>query len=464
MAAPAILERYVAAMVLSGVGDAMGYKNGSWEFCHSGIEIHQEAEELGGIEKLNIKLKDWMVSDDTVLHLATAEAYMETKDTKDKENLYRHIAEKYKEGMRNMSGRAPGPTTMNSCHMLKPAREKGYEIPFNPRGGGCGAAMRAMCIGLRYPKPDQLFDLIADSIESGRMTHHHPTGFLGGLAAALFTSYAIQNKSVEQWGAGLMETLPLARKYIKERGHAVNENLKEWGYFENAWKNYLETRNITSGKTLPIFPSEYGIKERDKFYKSVSFSGWGGASGHDAPMIAYDAILGSGDSWIEICKRGILHSGDNDSTGVMAGCWFGAMYGFLGVPDNHHKKLEFRKRLEKAGEKLYKMTHSGKEQQSSSIPFQTEGHDKTETCSDSNQQSPVASHDNKMSETLSQGNEVGDTNTETVEGGTLESKNNEHVEVRDSNAEPVEVGEDSSKQSIIQDTEKKVTEKVATNV
>lgn len=34
------------------------------------------------------------------------------------------------------------------------------------------------------------------------------------------------------------------------------------------------------------FPKKYGVKERDEFYKSVSFSGWGGASGHDAPMIA----------------------------------------------------------------------------------------------------------------------------------------------------------------------------------
>jgi len=76
MATLTLADRYKAAMVLSGVGDAMGFKNGTWEFCYSGTEIHEEASKLGGINKLKIKKPDWIVSDDTVLHLATAEAYM----------------------------------------------------------------------------------------------------------------------------------------------------------------------------------------------------------------------------------------------------------------------------------------------------------------------------------------------------------------------------------------------------
>lgn len=84
-------EKYIASMVLSGVGDAMGFKQGDWEFCHSGITIHEEAEKLGGIEKLKIKLPDWPVSDDTVLHLATAESYMVCNILQLVNNIYKII-------------------------------------------------------------------------------------------------------------------------------------------------------------------------------------------------------------------------------------------------------------------------------------------------------------------------------------------------------------------------------------
>lgn len=49
------LERYVASMVLSGVGDALGYKNGSWEFCHSGAAIVDELKKMGGLSSINIE-------------------------------------------------------------------------------------------------------------------------------------------------------------------------------------------------------------------------------------------------------------------------------------------------------------------------------------------------------------------------------------------------------------------------
>ena len=347
-------ERYEAAMVLGAVGDAMGYRNGSWEFNEYGWDIHRQVKALGGVVNLKISSPEFILSDDSILHIATAEGLV--SDWSDRETLLHNVAGRYIEGARDMHGRAPGATTLNGIYMLKPNTPNGYHIPFNRRGGGCGAAMRSVPIGLAFPHPDQLKDLVAVSIESGRMTHNHPTGYLGSLAAALFVSYAIQGKPPKEWGVGLVETLDNAWEYVESAGRDVEENRTTWDYFKHHWATYLELRGIQDGKSEPKFPEKYGVDERDEFYSYISYAGWGGASGHDATIIAYDAILGAGDSWEELCLRGVLHGGDCDSTGIIACSAWGAMYGFEGVPEVNHRELEYRKRLKELADKLCERT------------------------------------------------------------------------------------------------------------
>ena len=340
-------------MVLAGVGDALGYKNGEWEFCRSGLRIHEHLEQLGGLDKIVVNPRGWMVSDDTVMHIATAEALV-SEWKGDREQLYSNIAEKYKKCMADMTGRAPGITCGEYVRKLRPGVPKGYAIiEFNPRGGGCGAAMRSAPIGLLYWKPDEIKTLVAISIESGRMSHNHPTGFLGSLATALFVSYSVQGKPLKEWGAGLLATLDLAMEYVVEAGRDVKENKENWSYFEGKWTEYLTLRGILDGISEPKFPEVYGVKERDEFYRSVSFAGTGGASGHDAPLIAYDALLSS-ENWNELCLRSMLHGGDSDSTGIIAAACWGAMHGFKGVPEGHYKKLEYIDRLQHLAKQLYK--------------------------------------------------------------------------------------------------------------
>lgn len=60
-----------------------------------------------------------------------------------------------------------------------------------------------------------------------------------------------------------------------------------------------------------IWPASYGPAERDLAYKSFSLSGWAGRSGHDAPMIALDALLGAGSDWEELMSRAGFHGGQS---------------------------------------------------------------------------------------------------------------------------------------------------------
>ncbi|RXN16028.1 ADP-ribosylarginine hydrolase-like protein [Labeo rohita] len=96
-------------MLLSGVGDALGYRNQLWEFNQSGPAIHKELQALGGLKNISVELPDWPISDDTVLHLATAEALATGKAG---EELLHEVAFQYVEGMKDMKGRMPGVSTI----------------------------------------------------------------------------------------------------------------------------------------------------------------------------------------------------------------------------------------------------------------------------------------------------------------------------------------------------------------
>ena len=51
----------------------------------------------------------------------------------EKEELYLKMASKYKECMEDMSGRAPGSTSIGGTQRLDPSKPNGYQIPFNPK-------------------------------------------------------------------------------------------------------------------------------------------------------------------------------------------------------------------------------------------------------------------------------------------------------------------------------------------
>eukprot|EP00002_Diphylleia_rotans_P011572 TRINITY_DN2284_c0_g2_i3.p1 TRINITY_DN2284_c0_g2~~TRINITY_DN2284_c0_g2_i3.p1 ORF type:complete len:366 (+),score=81.91 TRINITY_DN2284_c0_g2_i3:46-1143(+) len=357
MATADLSERFQASMVLGAVGDAIGYKNGSWEFCRNGPHIHAEMMEITkgkGVNALVIT-RDWMVSDDTVMSLATADGLLDSADVFNITATSKSIAKYYKLCMNDMGGRAPGMTCISSLRRVSADGEGWDKVGFSRSGGGCGASMRSNPIGLVFWRPGHIDYLVAYSIESGRTTHHHPTGYLGSLITALFCSYAIQQIPIVEWPRRFLgQVLQKAKEYVTKAGREVEENLRSFSYFENSWRAYVQLRGIANDEPTPTYPSPFGIQERDEYYKSISFDGWGGASGDDSVIIAYDALLGAKGSWAEFLHRGALHSGDSDSTAYIGACWWGLVYGFEGVPQNHYKQLEYLDRLLETGTNLHR--------------------------------------------------------------------------------------------------------------
>eukprot|EP00698_Gefionella_okellyi_P010997 TRINITY_DN2885_c0_g1_i2.p1 TRINITY_DN2885_c0_g1~~TRINITY_DN2885_c0_g1_i2.p1 ORF type:complete len:417 (+),score=73.39 TRINITY_DN2885_c0_g1_i2:102-1352(+) len=401
-------DRYRACMLLGLVGDAVGYRGGRWEFRLATQAIHDELDALTnhrGMAGLVVTKGEWLVSDDSVMHLATAEALISSASSK-LEGTCIELAKRYKACGSDMTGRAPGKTTMRMCRVLNADGSNWNAIPFNERGGGCGAAMRAMCIGLRYPHTKDLPQLIAVAVESGRLTHNHPTGYLGAYCAALFTSYAVQNIPPSCWAGLMLQTMPQVEEYVLGCGRQIEQNRKalRQRYFVNKWRKYVVMRGVAlsdqqlstaeiatsnaedagdeddseedgvgsapgaladlavadvvvaevepvpvepvsqSAVTadhagdvaasvypgpvpVPQFPKVYGVKERDAVYREISSRGINpGCSGHDAVLIAYDALLGAGASWEEVQQLQLQLSQKSDDDDivcsyVVVGCY-----------------------------------------------------------------------------------------------------------------------------------------------
>ncbi|XP_068950039.1 inactive ADP-ribosyltransferase ARH2 [Petaurus breviceps papuanus] len=307
------MDKFKAALLLGGVGDALGYRNISRENSVLGPKIQEELKELGGLDKLVLSSEKWPVSDNTFMHVATAEAL--TTDYWCLDDLYREMVKRYVETVEKLPGRRPDPATAEGCLQLKPDNYLlAWHTPFNEKGSGFGAATKAMSIGMRYWKPERLETLIEVSIECGRMTHNHPTGFLGSLCTALFVSYAIQGKPLVQWGRDMMKVVPMAEEFCKKTIRHMAEYQEHWFYFEAKWQFYLEERKIAEDQdNKATFPDHYDAEERDKDCESAA-------------------------------------------TGSIAGCIYGLLYGLNNVPKGLYQDLEHKQKLENLGEALYRIS------------------------------------------------------------------------------------------------------------
>lgn len=356
------LEKFKACILVHALGDTIGYKNGDWEFMNSLDKVY-EFISLGGVN--HISFKGWYVSDDTILSMKVIETLLSNYNSINTlcETFSNKLIEAYDEfSKEGFNKRAPGNITLNSIRNLKRG-VKWNEQPYNINSGGSGAAMRTASIGLAYHKDKDLDTLIQISIETSRITHNSAVGYLGGLVTALFTAYAIEEINIETWPFHLLELYDSKRihKYITKANRDVSQFEADSMIFFEKWRTYVKDK-FKDGKVIER-RSSINLYLRGKYYQEKfgyisSTSGdkhhqFPGSGGDDSVIIAYDSLIDAGMNWEKLIFYAMLHVGDTDTTGCIAGAWYGALYGMNDIPNAHTKYLEYKEKLEDLASELH---------------------------------------------------------------------------------------------------------------
>ena len=204
--------------------------------------------------------------------------------------------------------RAPGNTCIKA---LRASQHFGFLAENNSKG--CGAVMRVA--------PCAFFGNAFDyATESGRLTHGHPTGYLAaGLFADILQRMAERPDSLE---------------------HALTESLATYGH-----KSGLEETRAMLERVLFYFYEGYRpTPERiDEF--------GGGWIAEEALAIGIWCAL-TATSFEQGLISAVNHSGDSDSTGMIAGHLLGVQYGTAAIPVRWYEGLELRCVIEKVAEDI----------------------------------------------------------------------------------------------------------------
>ena len=351
-------EKYEACLVVHALGDTIGFRDGMWEFNYGKsrfcfedlLEIFYDFIGLGGVNHLDTT--GWKVSDDTLLHLAIADAYVHNNSHNNINNIISKLIKNLEKEFKDMDGRYPGINTQKNVKLLLDGTDW-KSIPYDNNAGGSGASMRTLCLGLIFYGEKNRIKLIEHSIETSRLTHNCATGYLGGLVSSLFTAFAIEDIQIQQWPHKLIELLESSKidDYMKTtRGFDTYDRDKH--IFIGKWKQYIEDKfeNNSNNTKKPM----HNLVRRAKYYhNNFSKTSYIGAGGDDSVIIAYDCLIDAKNNWEKLIVYAMLHIGDTDTTGCIAGGWYGALYGYDDIPKYMINNLEYKKRIMKTGNDIY---------------------------------------------------------------------------------------------------------------
>lgn len=289
------LEQAKAILFGLAIGDALGYPT---EFLS--LTAIKERYGAKGIQDLP---QNALFTDDTQMTLALTEGLLDVGLSADIDTQMLAIGKRFVEWAHSPeNNRAPGMTCMSGVRRFEAGenwRESGIVD-----SKGCGSAMRVATIGYLYQHEEEKLREVA--LNSGIITHRHPTAKAASVAAAYLVKLALDAVPTGQWMAKMLEfTVGMSDEFhqaILRVGHVL-----AWGSEEYALEHIGE--------------------------------GW---VGEEAVALALYCVLRYPDNYVACVRRGANSNGDSDSIASIAGGIMGAKLGLDAIP------VEWCKRCEKA--------------------------------------------------------------------------------------------------------------------
>lgn len=352
-----------AAFLLGVMGDMIGFGNGKTEFNNNNQYTKDNFGDnfiISGGDYSNELVfnfiadggfyahpkSDYTVSDDSIMLLANAKAIIkwfksnsDSDSELDMDQLINLIRLEYvaliKERLdldkfdRVYGG---GHTTIKYLKKLMTGDDY-KKFAYDDNAGGSGGSMRSMIFGTVFYKEEDILKLIESCIESTCLTHPNAIAFLGSVVVALMTAFAMRGIEPKRWCSDMLEILEsdiidnYMRTHYESRLSFYHRDKK---IFLNKWKNYREDKfdeydNTYKKSRTMKYPSQRSIyyhtfSSREKIMNP-------GAGGDDSVIVAYDCFMDANDSWDKLVFYSMLHVGDSDTTGIIAGYLFGSYYG-----------------------------------------------------------------------------------------------------------------------------------------
>lgn len=351
-------ERIESAIMLSMVGDMVGFGNGKMEF-NDGIIFSAEhfpnfVESACDWTNHSVFVflseggfsahpqPSWTISDDTLLVISNASAlinyfkdgsdivenakneYIKLISDNDNSNRQLHLfTEVYKGGI----------TTIKNIKRLKEG-EDWTTFSYDEKAGGNGGALRSAIIGACIYKKKDLEFMLRTVIDVTRLTHPNGIAILGSIVMALFGSYAMNKIKINLWPFMMLEVLEskmLNNTISHFDEHFLSMFERDKSLFIGKWRTYCEKKLYPDTgdyvKTLAHrFPSmrirfyhDYFSSDQSRFYP--------GSGGDDSTIMAFDCLIEANTSWEKVVIFSMIHAGDSDTIGTMCGFLYGLMYG-----------------------------------------------------------------------------------------------------------------------------------------